>query len=200
MNALLKTLFTILLVGCMFGCSNRIVSLKDEIAPKELTDDQKEIVELLLINKQEILFFDYKTQEPYKSAEFWVEIYQEGVLVSRPAGLHRVSNEFEELNGNLAVLITQNPGFQWLFNMNGASHVNSVPIFVDDSLARGYVPLGGPIAIQDGKEIVLYISVFSFPKEGAMLAMYSDLQRYAGHPELIKDYPYVHLIKCKFSK
>jgi len=201
MKKLLAFVLTIILIGGLTGCSNESVSLKDEIAPKELTDDQKEIFDLLSVGN-EILLYDFKTQEEYRSVEFWVEIYEYGVLISRPAGLHQLSDDLKTLDGRLAVLIAQKPGFQWTFSMDGASQINSEPyIPADDidTLARGYVPIGGPIAIQDGNEIVLYTSIFSYP-DGSAVALYSDLQRYVGHPELIKDYPYVHFIKCKFSK
>ena len=196
MSTILKTLFAVFIAAvCLFGCSNEADSFKNVIAPKELTEEQNEIVSLLSVNNQEILLFEYKTQEVYQSLEFWVEVYKDGVFVSRPAGLHRVSNDFEELDGQLSVLITQNPGFQWSFSMNGASHMNSEPIFIDDTLVRGYGPINEPATIENGKEIVLYASIFSHGN----IALH-ERQSYVEHPELVKGYPYVFLIKCKFSK
>jgi len=198
MNALLnKLIFAIFFIsGCLLGCSGSIARIENEISPKELTNDQKDIVNLFNANGQEILLFDYKTQETYKSVEFWVEIYEDGVFVSRSAGLHQVSDEAKPVEGQLAVLITQNLGFQWVFSTNGSSHANSEPyIIADDTLARAYGPINEPLAIQDGKEIVLYTSIFSYGN-----IAFLEHQSYTEQPELINNYPFVQFIKCKFSK
>jgi len=185
---------------CFASCTNEPITSKNEIAPKEMTQDQEDIVNLLSSNEQEILLFDYKTEEAYKSMEFWVEIYENGVLIDRPSGVNLFSDEAKAFDGQLAILITQNSGFQWTFttseNGGRVSHT-SEPINSDyDTIGRAYGPIDEPVTIEDGKEIVLYTSIFS----SGGISTYSDQQMYIEQPELIENYPYVHIIKCRFTK
>jgi hypothetical protein len=65
----------------------------------------------------------------------------------------------------------------------------------DDSLARGYGPINEPIEIVQKQEIVLYLSIYS---ENSIRAI-GDIQEYGEKPELLSDYPYVQMIKCRFE-
>jgi hypothetical protein len=59
------------------------------------------------------------------------------------------------------------------------------------------------ITLKDGtrhefanKEIVLYTALYS---DGGIRAM-GDLQAYIEQPELLAEYPFAHLIKCRFEQ
>lgn len=201
----MKKIIYVFLVICMLassllGCAKVPVTSKNQIAPMKLTGEQEDIVNLIASGKQEILLFDYKTEEAFKSVEFWVEIYEYGVLVDQPTDVSSFRGEEKPLDGQLAILITQNPGFQWTFTIseNGGrvSHTNEVINTDYETIGRAYGPIDGPVAIEDGKEIVLYTSIFS----NSDISTYGDQQIYSEQPELINEYPYVHIIKCKFSK
>jgi len=184
----------------LVSCTNEPITSKNQIAPKKMTQDQEDIVNLLSSDKQEILLFDYKTEEAYKSMEFWVEIYENGVLIDRPSGVNSFSDEAKPLNGQLAILITQNSGFQWTFtvseNSGRISHTSEAINADYDTIGRAFGPIDEPITIENDKEIVIYTSIFS----NGGISTYSVQQIYIEQPELIKEYPYVHIIKCKFTK
>ncbi len=183
----------------MHGGLGRIVPGKP--LPKELTEDQKEIVDLLSMpTKQEIMIFTYHADAKYTDVEAWVEIYREGELIDpHGGGIHMIGDGDKAQTGELAIVITQNPDFQWTFivSKNG-SQVTSTGESGQhmDAMGRAYGPILDPVAIEDGKEIILYTSVFS--SDGSMQVF--DAQILQEEPERLKEYDYAHIIKCKFSE
>ncbi len=184
---------------CINGCAENVVSSKNEIAPKALTKEQDDLINLISADKLEILLFDYKTKNSYKSVEFWVETYENGVLIDRPAGVSMFNDELRPLNGQVAILINRSPGYHWSFTISdGSSRINhsSEPLSTDyEMFGRAFGPIDEPAIIEDNKEIVLYTSIFS----KGNVSIYGDKQIYAEQPELLEDYPYAHIIKCKFE-
>lgn len=167
------------------------------IAPKVLTKKEEEMIRLLSDSEQEIYLFSYNADKEYRQLDLWVEIYKGGVLIDPDAG--RFGITFQEtdrdLTGTLAVTITHTPDYRWRFSTKGASS-SSGPNTNYLSEARGYQPITQSIEIKDNNDIILYTSVFS---SGLMIAAY-DTQTLSEHPEFLKQYPYAHIIKCKFSK
>ncbi len=193
------SLLVCLLGGGLTGCSKEAEVYKNKIQPKTLTQDQEEIVDLLSDNQQEILLFEYKTEEAYKSLEFWVEVYSGGTLVGRPSGVSLQDSEAKPLVGQLAVKICHDAGTGYTFTVSqdGArsSHTGIAAPADEEPFARGYGPVDTPVEIEAGKEFILYTSIYS----NGNISSYSDMQRYVEEPELLRDYPYVHLIKCRFE-
>lgn len=181
------------------ACTTEPESPSSMIAPKELTQDQRDIVELLSNDKQEILLFDYTTDEAYKSVEFWVEIYEDGELVDRPSGVNSHGDEARSLNGQLVILINHDSSITWTFTTSEdgsrVSHSGEALPFENSDLGRSYGPISYPVEIEPGKEIVLYTSFYS--ADG--ITLYSDRQRYNDEPDLLSQYPYAHIIKCRFE-
>jgi hypothetical protein len=99
----------------------------------------------------------------------------------------------------VAVVISHDPGLHWSFTLihDGTQTTHtSESIEIDEMLlALGYGPIDSPVAIEPGKEIVLYTALYS---DGSIRAM-GDLQAYIEQPELLADYPFAHLIKCRFE-
>jgi hypothetical protein len=188
-----------ILVACSYITSPQGASTSNTntVAPKILSQEQQDIVDLLASNKNEILLFDFKTQDEYKSVEFWVETYEYGVLTDRPSGANQVGDEARPLDGQVAVVISRDEELQWSFTMEydgtKTSHT-SIAAEIDESLACGSSPITTPVSIEDGKEIVLYSAVYS---SGNIRT--HDEQEYAEQPELLAEYPLAHLIKCKFE-
>ena len=188
------------IAGTLSACKSEPVSVHNEISPHVLSPEQQSIVDLISSTEQEIMLFNYITEDIYKSVEFWVEVYEYGTLTNRPAGISTHADEAKPINGQIAIIINHHSGISWTFttNENGtrSSHT-SEPLNMDyyDVLARGYDPIDLPVEILSGKEIVLYTSIYS---EGD-ISSFSDKQRYVDEPELIQDYPLVHIIKCKFE-
>ena len=190
-----------LILGCLTACAKEEKS-QNVIEAKNLTQEQEDIISLLTNKDQEILSFDFQTDESFRKMEFWVEIYENGELVNQPeqpAGITLNSEELGQQNGELAVMINHNDGisFSFITRIGGAKYTHNGDIvnFDSNGLGRGYGPITAPIILESGKEIVLYTSIYS---DGNM-ASYSDQQIYIEQPELLNDYPYAFLIKCKFE-
>ena len=204
MKKIIIAILSICILGfTLSGCLNKPDEPfhKNTIAPKELSQEQQDIVNLIAAGDNEVLLFDYNTEDGFKNVEFWVEVYKKGELVERPAGVSYSIDEAAPRNGQLAVLITKNSDyvFEWAFKANedGAviSHAGESSAIADNTLGRGYGPISAPVPIGNSVETVLYSSFFMHNEARS----YSDLQQYVHEPELLKEYPYVHLIKCKFE-
>lgn len=181
----------------LWGCGK---SIPNTIAPKALTKDQQEIVDLLSFNdKQELLFFTYHADEQYQAVDVWVEVYKDGELVEPHAGGISMMSPVDHFQGNLAIAITQNPDFQWTFIVSeGGSKATSSGESDQhiDAMARAFGPILDPVAIEDGEEIILYTSVFS---SDGILNAYAA-QTLEEEPGRLQEYDYAQIIKCKFSK
>jgi hypothetical protein len=68
-------------------------------------------------------------------------------------------------------------------------------IAMDPTLARAYGPMDGGAAIESGKEIILYSSVFT--SGDTIKTIDTSTLEYS--PDILKEYEYVHLIKCEFK-
>lgn len=188
---------TCLILVALTSCSNE-PDMKNVVAPKTLSQDQKDIVDLLSTDKQEIILFVFQTEDTYKSMAFWVEIYENGELIDRLSGVNLDDNEAMPLDGQCAVLINHNEGMTFSFTLstNGVEYSTiSEPVNIDRTLARGYGSIDAPVEIVPGKEIILYTSIYS--ADG--IKSYIDQQIYIEQPELLSSYPYVQIIKCKFE-
>lgn len=202
MKKILSLFLVVLVIGTgLVGCSqpSEPISL-NEIAPMTLTPDQKEIVALLAGGKQEILLFDYQTEETYTTMECWVDVYENGELVDRHEGFLTQNNTAIPWDGRLAVLINHDADIQYSFTLSDgdgtriSNAISSIAI-KDDSLIRGYGPINEPVEIAPHKEIVLYTSIYS---EDTIVS-FSDMQRYVNEPELLSGYSAVQMIKCRFE-
>lgn len=196
-KALITLLAICMITSCLIGCTQK--SLKNQIAPKELTQDQADIMNLLN-SDIEILYFDYKTEEAYKNMDFWVEVYENGVLVDTPAGANLNRDEAGAFNGQLAILITKKFRFQWSFTLSENSiQVSQTGEYSNvnyETLGNAFGPIIEPVKIEDGKEIVLYSAIYS---DGG-IQVFEDKQIFIEQPELLNEYPYAYIIKGKFEK
>jgi hypothetical protein len=192
-----KILSIIIIALILTACKNKS---DNKVLPKDLSKEQEEIVKLLSIDGQEILLFDYKTSEGYKNIKLWVEIYKDGNLVESLAGVEILNIEEKQLDGQFVVTINQNPSFEWSFSIicdeQGYSNNTVEYEKVDSGMSRIYGAIDYPASIEDGKEIVLYTSFFS----NGNISVNVDRQIYVDKPELLSEYKYAHIIKCKFTK
>ena len=190
-------LAVILLAGCVPD-----IRAQNQIGPAELTSDQQEIVDLLGFGTQNIMLFDFSTNEPFTTIELWVEALEYGELVDQPVGIHMGNPNAGSLEGRMAVIVdhdTQDSSFRWTVIVDdggGRGRSVSESVAVGEDLLRASLgPEMDPVTIQDGKEIILNISKF----HSGGVSMFSDRQIYLEQPELLKEYPYVHIIKARFS-
>ena len=100
--------------------------------------------------------------------------------------------------GQLAIIInsTGNRNFQWTISSSGGSSQNSEPWTASEAyLGRAHGPITEPVAIENGRTIVLHTSIFS----NGNISTFTDKQIYLEQPELLAEYPYVHMILARFS-
>jgi len=197
---LLSTFLFVLLASC--NSSNPTPPV-NTINIASLTAEEQSILNLFSIpNNQELMIFDFNADGSFRSVEIWVEVYKSGELIDRPAGLVTINDSGNTQNGRLAVIINQNENaYQWTLSIveNGgkASHIGTAEIVIDSGFGRAFGPINDPVIIEDGKEIIIYSSTFQ--PSGVPHHAY-DGQTLQERPELLLEYPYVHLIKAIFSK
>ena len=196
-------LVSVLAILLLTACNNGGSATKNTISSATLTAAQQEILDLLSVpNNQELMIFDFNTEESYRGFEVWVEVYQDGELIERPAGVSTYSDSAIKRNGRLAVIIIQNDNnYHWTLSVveNGtkSSHIGATLIEIEAGFGRAYGPMNGYVNIEDGKEIILYSSTFL---QANIPHAAFDEQTLMERPELLNQYPYAFLIKCKFSK
>ena len=203
----MKKIFYILLCAAMIAVLLSCNSVQPKspvnvIMPSSLTAEQQDIIDLLsLPSNQELLLFDFNTVESFSDLEVWVEVYQDGILVDRPAGVGAHSNTAENRSGHLAITVNLiDSNYQWILSVvenNGKSgHIGTTKAPTEFGLARAFGSINEAVEIEDGKEIILYSSVFS---KNNFLTFY-DGTTLQERPELLNEYPYTHLVKVMFTK
>ena len=203
----MKKVIAYLLVAAIAAASascgpGRTTPSKNIVMQSELTAEQQEILDLLSIpNNHEVLLFDFNADEAFSRVEVWVEAYEYGRLVERPAGLSTVIDIGESRSGRLAVIISQNDStFQWTISAvessMKASHTGTAEVPSGQRLGRAYGPMDDPADIEQGKEIIIYTSTF---QDAGVPHIAYDALTLQERPELLIEYPYAHLIKCAFS-
>ena len=196
-------LFSVLMLSFVASCSSSAADPQmNTISVATLTEDQQEILDLFSIpTGQELIIFDFITDELFSQVEVWVEVYEYGVLVDRPAGLVTVTDTGETRDGRLAVTINKNENvFQWTLstveNGSRSSHIGTTEITGYSGLGRAFGPMDSPANIESGKEIIIYSSTFqtaSTPHHAF------DTQTLQDQPELLAEFPYAHIIIIRFS-
>jgi hypothetical protein len=203
---IITVLLSIFILSAFFtGCvktpaENASKALTDYISVKELSSEQKEIVDLLSV-RDKIELYDFSAEQGYTTIDFWVDIYENGELTREHiAGGTMVSDDGNALTGTAAIITSDDPGYQWTFILSmqqgGRSSHTSETIPKYENRGSGYMTIQEPVEIENGKEIVLSATVFD--KNGAIKAI-GDLQELNATDKL-KDYSYAHIIKCKFTR
>jgi hypothetical protein len=205
MRKIVPALLIISMIVLFTSCNSAdSVSTKNIIMPAELTAEQQEIIDLLSIpNNQKPMIFDFNTEEEYRSFEVWVEVYENGKLIDRPAGVGFHADTAKKLNGKVAVVIQQDESnYQWALSVvenDGArySHVGTAELNLDSTNGNAFGPMNEPAIIEDGKEIIIYSSTFA---EANTPHRAYDEQTLQERPELLEEYPAAFLIKCLLSQ
>ncbi len=187
--------FCLLLIG-LAGCVK--AQPGNYVSAMPLSKEQEQVVNLLTTKDHEAYLYEFKSQDSYKTREFWTEVYKDGVLVdAHPAGITTMSDEGQPLDGAVAVLVNQTPDFQWsyIYTEKGTKiNHDSEPNKNYGSEGFGCASITQPVEIKAGEEITL--CAYAFARDGKIKSFtpqsFSDKTAFA-------DYAYVHLIKCKFS-
>lgn len=195
----MKRIFVCIMIALLLaGCSSSPPSAAGTVKLVTLTADQEKTI-TLLPDQHELLLFDYDSKQEYTHFDTWVEIYQKGVLVEpKIASFDMMTDEPRRFQGQLAVNISQIPDFRWQFSAVKEGGIASGAIATSkhysSDAAQAFGPLIESAVIEDGKEILLYARTFSPTATTKLNIKQSDLE----DPEQLKNYTYVHLVKCKF--
>lgn len=195
--------FIVITSMLMASCSGESNNQQNHIRQAELSSEQQYILNFITTHYSEIHLFDFTTDESFTNVEFWLDVYEYGMPVDSIPGIHQINNAARPLDGRLAVIINSENGnrdFQWTFIADqGGGRATSrfeSPTINNAGYGRMFGPILEPINIQDDREIILYISKFA--SDG--LRIHDNIQIFAEQPELLAEYPYVHIIKARFSR
>jgi hypothetical protein len=182
------------------ACGGGTGSSRNEIGEAELSEDQREIVNMISIGDREVCFFDYQADESFTQAEFWVELYKDGVLVERPVETIMDGENYSR-NGRISFILNDETRFKWSISTHidgGNTSVQGREI-TSPGITNGNSRVFGAMdstAIEKSKEIALYYMAFSKGNEGIDGLSREELEN---EPDILKKYSYVFLLKCKFE-
>jgi hypothetical protein len=203
MSRPVAVLLAIALAMTLVACSSidSVSKPKNSISAAELSAEQQEVIDLLSAPGQELMLFDFNTEDLFSGIDVTVEVYRNGELTETPAGVSTSSDTPDKLKGTIAVVMTElETGFQWAVSVSEdgrMSHTGTYEEEIGAGYSRAYGPMSNPAAITDGKEIIIYSSLFH--EANTPMRAY-DEQSLLERPELLDQYPLAFLIKCKFTE
>ena len=111
-NAILSVFMLFVVASCN---SSEPAPPVNTINVAALSAEQQDIIGLFSIpGNQELMIFDFTTDESFSRIDVWVEVYESGVLVDRPAGLVTHSDSADKRSGRVAIIISQNDNiYKW---------------------------------------------------------------------------------------
>jgi hypothetical protein len=191
-------LFCVILAVYIYGKEFCIQS-ENCIFPKRLSQQQQQICDLISTSEHKMFIYSFNTEQRYKNVDFWIEVYNNGKIVDSCAAEIKLSyDDTKNLSGEFVAIINQIPDYQWtlIYAENGGTKANttSTPNTNYNKICNAYQSISQPVEIENDKEIILYMCVFS--QESTIEAL--DIQNITD-PNYLKKYEYVHLLKCKFS-
>lgn len=183
-----------------------VAAAKNQIMPMILTEEQRDIVDLIRKDAQQILFFAYETDEKYNHLEVWGEIYQDGKLVETSEeklnmDINTRSDIEESYKGNIMIAMDKfsDPQWEWEVNINeNGNKMHMRESFYAYPMSPGVgvsSSIVSPVNIENDEEIILHTIVF---KRDGGISNLGNSQQFIEHPELLNNYNYAFLIKCKF--
>lgn len=182
------------------GCGAAVPGPVDTIGLMELTDDQRQIVDLLSGADTRSYLFSFETEAAYANASFWLETYREGEKIdTQPIRIDCSYDEPGALRGGFSVTLTQGEGTGWSLVYLGEDRGKVTRTGVTERrqewIASAWAALEPPCEIRNDEEIVLFACVFSEKPALEAFAVQDFLE-----PEVLKDYDCVHLLKCQFNQ
>ena len=134
MKKFIPILLAIAMLAALTSCnSEKIVSPQNAVSPANLTADQQEIIELLSVpNTQEIMLFDFNTEEAYSRLDIWVEFYENGELIGQRGSLGTYLDSPETLDGRMMIMINKN---QWTLSETAVGQITMLRLMM--ILAQG---------------------------------------------------------------
>lgn len=192
------TIFVLFSFASCKDSDNSNVENKNRIFYSEMTQEEKDIVSLIGVNSN-IAIYDYLVDDTYNSVSIWLETYEDGKLIATGG---RMSLDIRERDGRIAINANKNPNYKWILSHENGGGIGTGSFDTkndfetDSNYSMSYGTSNKPISIDNDKEIILAQYLF---EDNDSISVY-DNQYYMDHPEVLEEYDYVYLIKCKFSK
>lgn len=193
-------LLCVLILFSLCGCDKQN-DLNDingnKIYSAELTEDEQNLLNLLGV-QNDISIYEFEIDDTYESISIWLEAYENGELLSINS---RTSSNIKSNEGKIAVIIDKTSNYEWRISVQNQNGISSYSFSTDNDFetskeySRGTSELTDPIEIIPDKEIVL--NAFLYEDENSMSIYFN--QNYVENPEVLKEYDYIYLLKCKFS-
>lgn len=195
------SILMIILVSCSKEDSSRIIEdniSANQIYKTNLTQDQKDILNLVGV-KNDIDIFNYEIDAGFSTLTIWLEEYKNGELELIRNKM--VSNLFDSSEGQIAIKVDKTSNYNWVISHKVTGSISS-SVFVTDSpfetngqFSVSSGAMNEPVELETDKEVVLKTFLF---EDGKGVSIYNN-QTYIEDPEVLNEYDYVYLLKCKFS-
>lgn len=175
---------------------------QNHISFATVSDDQRELLNMLSAVNTEVLLFDFVKQATFTQLEVWVDVYQNGNLINQPSRIIISNENGMPSEGRVAAVASRDSGgqgFEWTLIFSeeeGVYIVDRGLSFIDDALlSRSFGAISSPVSIELTQDIILYTSLFT---SGPMVSV-GDQQRYLTEPELLSEIDFAYIIKARFS-
>ena len=161
----------------------------------ELSEDEKDVLDLVGA-RSEMDIYEFNVDENFTELNIWLEVYKDGELLSRA---NEFSTDIKPGKGRIAVKVEGEQQELWTIKYKDEESEASAVFELEEELKNNINSfssngnLDEVIEVADDKEIILKKYLFS---NGDSFNSFNN-QYYAEQPSVIKDYPYVYLLKCK---
>lgn len=185
----------VLLQGLVACDSNGSQGKNNKIAGLELTEEQKDVLDMAGVNTH-IDIFAYQVDNSFQTLYVIRELYKDGQWFSG----NTMASQATPGQGLLSIALDSKTGSLSLSHKHGGTLVSSQAMLEEEvlsgSLSSGKTWLQEETPIQDEEEIILMVTVYDGAADGMSIFNTDYYQQY---PERLADYDYVHIIKCRFS-
>lgn len=191
----LKCILILIFIICITSSCNNQVSL-NQIFNTNLTEEEKDIINLIGV-KSDIEIYSYEVDDTFNNISIWLEIYKDGELISDE---NKMTSQINSNIGKLAVIVDKTSNFEWKISHQDDNSLSSYVFNTENEFetnglfAVGSGTLTDKVQIFNDNDIVLKTFLF---EDGNSLSAYNN-QYFTEHPEVIKEFDYVYLLKCKF--
>lgn len=195
-----KIIFLILflLLSCIFiSCNKNTIFLSNQLSPYTL-NKKEETIAKLISGQGRYDIFHFNVDKKMKTLSIWIEGYNNGEKLN----LNNYSCfSLKNPTGKISINTNTSDNYQWNFsfaddeNIANYSFKTNNQFETDSKYSKGYTKLLDPVEITNDKEIILQAYLF---KDNGSMSIYS-INHYLDNPEILKEFNYIYLVKCKFS-
>ncbi|MCG8485585.1 MAG: hypothetical protein MJA31_19920 [Clostridia bacterium] len=216
MKKIISIILCVLITISTIGCTSLNIfkdSYTNKLSHIELTEEEQNIIDLVGV-KSNISIYEYVADDTYKSISIWLEIYKNGELLSNTKSRASMSIGVDPDNklkkGKIIVIVDRTSdykNYKWRIlhqHANGSSshsfttendfETNNNE--TDNTFSESIGVSAEPVEIAPEADIVLNTFLFNDADSMSTYRHQYDVE----NPEVVKEYDYVYLLKCKFSK